>query len=87
MPLWLWRLSAMKAVEFETIVNSDGQISLPADLAGDIPSGEPVRVVVMWDNSSTDEAWREAGRRKFEEAYCAADAVYEQLAANDTPIR
>ena len=77
----------MKAVEFETTVNNDGQISLPADLAGDIPSGEPVRVVVMWDNASTDEAWREAGRRKFEEAYCAADAVYEQLAANDTPIR
>ena len=47
----------MKAVEFETIVNNDGQISLPADLAGDIPSGEPVRLVVMWDNSSTDEAW------------------------------
>ena len=40
MPLWLWGLLAMKAVEFQTTVNNDGQISLPADLAGDIPSGE-----------------------------------------------
>lgn len=72
----------MKAVEFETTVNHNGQIFLPADLAGNIPSGEPVRVVVMWDTLSMDGAWREAGRRKFEEAYCAADVVCEQLAAN-----
>ena len=77
----------MKAVEFETTINSDGQILLPPNLAGDIPSGEPVRVVVMWDTSSTDPAWREAGRRKFEEAYCAADAVYEQLPTNDASPR
>ncbi len=77
----------MKALEFETTVNNSGQISLPVDLAGNIPSGELVRVVIMWDTSSTDEAWREAGRRKFEEAYCAADVVGEQLAANDAPIR
>jgi hypothetical protein len=25
-----------------------------------------------------DPAWRAAGRRRFEEAYCAEDAVYEQ---------
>ena len=87
MPLWLWRLRTMKAVEFETTVNNEGQISLPTDLAGNIPSGEPVRVVVMWDPSPADEVWREAGRRKFEEAYCTADAVYEQLANNDAPSR
>ena len=77
----------MKAVEFETTMNNDGQISLPPDLAENIPSGEPVRVVVMWDATSTDTTWREAGRRTFEEAYCAADAVYEQLAANDISSR
>ena len=32
-------------------------------------------------------AWRETGRRKFEEAYCVADAVYEQLADSDSPLR
>lgn len=77
----------MKAVEFETTVNRHGQIALPPDVVGDIPPGGPVRVVLMWDASSTDSAWREAGRRKFEEAYCAADAVYEGLAANDAPDR
>ena len=77
----------MRAVEFETTMKSNGQILLPADLAGNIPSGELVRVVVMWDTSSTDAAWRDAGRRKFEEAYCAADALYEQLVAKDASTR
>lgn len=77
----------MKAVEFETTVNRNGQILLPQDVVGDIPPGGPVRVVLMWDASSTDSAWREAGRRKFEEAYCAEDAVYEQLVGNDAPDR
>lgn len=77
----------MKAVEFETTVNRNGQIALPQDVVGDIPPGGPVRVVLMWDAASTDSAWRGAGRRKFEEAYCAADAVYEELVANDAPDR
>jgi hypothetical protein len=35
-----------------------------------------------------DEAWREPGRRAFEEAYCAEDSVYDELVvAIDTPDR
>jgi hypothetical protein len=77
----------MKAVEFEATVNRNGEIVLPSEVAGDIPAGEPVRVVLMWDASPTDSAWREAGRRKFEAAYCAEDAVYEQLGADEAPNR
>lgn len=77
----------MKAVEFETTVSRDGQIVLPRDVMRDIPPGGPVRVVLMWEASSTDSAWREAGRRRFEEAYCAEDAVYDQLVASDAPDR
>jgi hypothetical protein len=75
----------MKAVEFETTVNRNGVIMLPPEVAGDVPSGETVRVVLIWDASSTASAWRDAGRRQFEQAYCTADAVYEQLAADDAP--
>jgi hypothetical protein len=74
----------MKAVEFETTMNEAGQIALPAEFAGDIPAGEQVRVVLMWEPSDVDSAWRSAGRRRFEEAYCAEDAVYEQLINDDS---
>ena len=64
---------------FETRKTASGEIVLPADVAGDFPTGEQVRVVVMWEAVEGDEAWRSAGRENFEEAYCAEDAVYEQL--------
>lgn len=77
----------MKAAEFETTVNPGGQIVLPPDLIADIPQGELVRVVLLWDASSGDSAWRESGRRTFEQAYCAADEVYKQLVSNDAQAR
>jgi len=69
----------MKAVEFDTTLGVEGQIALPANVGENIPVGQKMRVVLMWDEQSSDSLWREAGRRKFEEAYCEADAVYEQL--------
>jgi hypothetical protein len=69
----------MKAVEFESTITPEGQIALPPEVAREIPSGEHLRVVVMWPPSDPDEAWRLAGLRRFEAAYCPEDAVYEQL--------
>jgi hypothetical protein len=76
----------MKAVEFESTITPGGQIALPADVVGEIPAGQQLRVVVMWDPSSPDSAWRSAGRQRFESAYCPEDAVYEQL-IDDTAAR
>lgn len=76
----------MKAVEFHSTVTPGGQIALPADVVREIPAGEQLRVVVMWEPSETDAAWRSAGRQKFEAAYCPEDAVYEQL-TEDTAAR
>lgn len=76
----------MKAVEFESIIAPGGQIALPPDIASEIPPGEPLRVVVMWEASDFDVAWRSAGRQRFEAAYSPEDAVYEQL-MDDSAIR
>ena len=76
----------MKAVEFESTVTPDGQISLPPEAACEIPAGERLRVVVMWEPSNLDPEWRAAGRQRFEAAYCPEDAVYEQL-IDDTATR
>ncbi|HEX3743372.1 MAG TPA: hypothetical protein VHW09_05570 [Bryobacteraceae bacterium] len=69
----------MKAFEFESTVTPGGHIALPAEVVEEIPAGEQLRVVIMWEPSGTDSAWRSAGRQRFESAYCAEDAVYEQL--------
>ena len=76
----------MKAVEFESTVGPNGQIALPPEIAGEIPTGEQLRVVVMWEAPSFDLAWRATGRERFETAYSAEDAIYEQL-MDDSSIR
>jgi len=76
----------MKAVEFETTLTQAGQIALPAEFRGDIPAGQQLKVVVMWEAGSADSAWHAAGRMRFEEAYCAEYVVYEQL-INEAPGR
>ncbi len=76
----------MKAVEFESTVSPGGQIALPREVATEIPPGEQLRVVVMWEPSNFDLAWRTAGRQRFEAAYAPEDAVYDQL-MDDPAIR
>jgi hypothetical protein len=69
----------MKAVEFDSTISAGGQISLPPEIAQEIPAGEHLRVVLLWEPSGVDSAWRAAGRKAFESSYCAEDSVYEQL--------
>ena len=76
----------MRAVEFESTITPGGQIALPPEVASEIPPGEQLRIVVMWEPSNLDLAWRTAGRQGFEAAYCPEDAVYEQL-IDDPAIR
>jgi hypothetical protein len=76
----------MKALAFESTIMPGGQIALPAEIAGQIPAGERLRVVVIGEPSSEDLAWRSTGRQRFESAYRPEDAVYEQL-MNDTAAR
>jgi len=70
----------MKAVEFEGTVTANGQIAIPAEIAEQLPLGEPLRVVVQWDGSDDEDgAWRTLGRQRFEAAYAPEDSVYDQL--------
>ena len=76
----------MKTVEFDGTVAPDGQISVPPEVARQIPAGKTVHVVALWDASDYDAKWRAAGRRRFDAAYAPEDSVYEQL-IDDPPLR
>lgn len=69
----------MKAVEFKTTVRAGGHIAVPPEVASQIPPGEPLQVVILWEISNLDTAWRAAGRQRFEAAYAPEDSVYDQL--------
>ena len=70
----------MKALEFESTVTADGQIAIPAEIAGQLPVGSPVRVFVQWDGADDEDgSWRTMGRQRFEAAYAPEDSVYDSL--------
>ncbi len=65
----------MKAIEFESTASLGGQIAVPPEVASEIPLGEHIHVVVMWE-SDVDSSLRLAGRARFEAAYAPEDAIY-----------
>ncbi len=67
----------MKSVDFRGEMTPNGQISVPPEVASQVPAGKTIEVVLVWDVSD-DEAWRAAGRSRFESAYVADDSVYEE---------
>jgi hypothetical protein len=75
----------MRAVEFDSTIDPGGRIALPPEIANEIPPGERLRVVLMWQGTGETE-WRSAGRQRFEAAYSPEDEIYESL-INDPPVR
>jgi hypothetical protein len=76
----------MNTADFRGELTPSGQISVPPEIASQVPPGEQIQVVLQWGRSEDDAAWRAAGRRQFEAAYDAEDSVYELL-IHDTPAR
>ena len=69
----------MKTAGFRGEVIPNGQITVPPEIASQVPPGEQIQVVLQWGTSADDTAWRAAGRRQFEAAYAADDSIYELL--------
>src|SRR6266851_303753 len=68
------------AVRFTENAVAYGQIAIPAEIAGQLPPGEPLHVVLQWDAAADEDGvWRTQGRQRFEAAYAPEDAVYDQL--------
>jgi len=76
----------MKVVDFRAEIAPNGQILVPPEIASQLPPGEKVAVVLAWGESEEENAWREAGRRRFDSAYAPEDSVYEHL-IHDPPSR
>lgn len=70
----------MKAIEFEGTVTPNGEIAVPAEIAGQLTPGKPLHVVLLWDMAADeDDGWRTQGRLRFEAAYAPEDSVYDHL--------
>lgn len=69
----------MKTADFRGELMPNGQIAVPPEIASQVPRGEQIQVMLQWGTPEDDDAWRMAGRRRFESAYAADDSIYELL--------
>ena len=69
-----------EAVEFEGTVTPNGQIAIPDEIAGQLPPGEALHVVLQRCRATDEDGVRRAqSRHPFEAAYAPEDAIYDQL--------
>ncbi len=72
-------MNGMRSADFSAELTPSGQISVPPEVASQVPPGERLQVVLVWGDSEDDTAWRTVGRRSFDSAYASDDSVYEEL--------
>ena len=74
----------MKAVEFETLLKSDGSLEVPTELAGQIPKDRRIQVIVLFPESSdrdeaAEAAWQRVTQEQFLQGYAEGDSIYDSL--------
>jgi len=69
----------MKAVEFQTQLSADQTLAVPASIAGCIPVGRQVRVLVLVPEDETAQEWEQLAAQDFGQGYADSDAIYDKL--------
>jgi hypothetical protein len=71
----------MKAVEFQSQLNPDRTLTVPASVVGAIPIGQTVRVLVLLAENDSNQEWEQPTAEEFGQGYADTDAIYDQLSA------
>ena len=69
----------MKVVEFQSQLNPDRTLAVPASAVGSIPVGQPVRVLILIAEDDADRDWEQLAAAEFGQGYANSDAIYDQL--------
>lgn len=68
----------MKALEFETTLGADSKLTVPENLAGQIPKHESVRVIVLLPEGG-DADWQQLTAEHFFAGYSESDSIYDAV--------
>ena len=69
----------MKALEFETKLGTDSKLTVPEDLAAQIPKEELVRVIILTPENAEDGDWRQLAREQFLSGSSEGDSIYDAV--------
>lgn len=71
----------MKAVEFHSELRPDSTLHVPDDVAGRIPLGQRLRVLILIPEDSNDQKWEQLAAHDFGQGYANCDSIYDQLSS------
>jgi hypothetical protein len=69
----------MKAFEFEGNVQPQGRLSIPPEVAAQLPPNQPVRVLLLVPELGEDAEWARLTIEQFLKGYDDSDAIYDEL--------
>jgi hypothetical protein len=71
----------MKALEFLTPINPDSTLTVPSEIAAQLPQGLAVRVLLLLPEDNENQEWAKLTAEQFLQGYAASDRLYDSLAA------
>jgi hypothetical protein len=70
----------MKTLEFQGCLNPDRTMVVPESVAEQLPTGQPLRVLILLAESESEEQqWSRMATAEFLKGYAESDAVYDDL--------
>jgi hypothetical protein len=67
----------MKTLEFDARVNEDSTLTLPPEIAAEVPEERAVRVILLVPDSPEGDEWEQLTAEQFLEGYADSDAIYD----------
>ena len=66
----------MKSIEFETELHGEPFLTIPQEIAAQLPKSGQAKIIVLLDPD--DKAWRVAAHEQFMKEDAAEDSVYDR---------
>jgi hypothetical protein len=67
----------MHAVEFTTVLGETSTLSIPKEVAAQLPKSGSARVIILTANDREDAEWRRAAYEQFARDDAPEDSVYD----------
>jgi hypothetical protein len=69
----------MNQFEFQSCVNEDSTVSLPAEIAAQLTPTQTVHVLLLVPGPDEDVQWSKLTTEQFLAGYAESDAIYDEL--------
>jgi hypothetical protein len=79
LPVWAAYSFCMNALEFTTELSGAAVLSIPREIAAQLPKSGKARIIVLTDDATDEADWRAGAYQQFLRDDSAEDAIYDSL--------